>query len=200
MAKYKSDTGLELDEADPDDRKILERQRAAARDAGKSGADRAGTARGRADLESAYDEGAGEAAAPSSEGTGGGGGSTGKPSAPARSGRSGSGSSKGRSSSGSGLIRPTLQPPRSAVGGKDWAGFTLGLVIYALVVSYIRYGSDGPKGWLKAKFLNKPIQGDDLERQNRKDENNGVDPKPSGRGPNGEVPAEGHMDDNTQIM
>lgn len=204
MAKYTTETGLELDEAVPDDRKILERQRDAARQAGREGADRAGTTKGRADLESAYDEGTSEAAAPSSEGTGGGGSSTGKPSAPARSGRSGSrsgGGGKGRKGSGGGggLLRPTLQPPRSPVGGKDWAGFTLGLVLHALVVSYIRYGKEGPKGWLKAKFLNKPIQGD-LERESRKDEHNGVDPTPSGRGPNGEVPAEGHMDDNTQIM
>lgn len=98
------------------------------------------------------------------------------------------------------IPKPTLRPPRSAVGGKDWAGFALGLVLHALVVSYIRYGKAGPKGWMKAKFLNSPIQGDDLESQNRKDANGGVDPKPSGRGPNGEIPAEGHMDENTEIM
>ncbi|MBZ3696034.1 hypothetical protein, partial [Phyllobacterium calauticae] len=64
MATYKTETGLELDEADPDDAKILMRQRDAARAAGKSGADRAGTTKGRADLERAFDEGAASAAAP----------------------------------------------------------------------------------------------------------------------------------------
>jgi hypothetical protein len=85
------------------------------------------------------------------------------------------------------------------VSGKDLGGFALGLVLHALVVSYIRYGKAGPRGWLSAKFLNSPIQGDDLEKENRKSQNNGVDPAPSGRGPNGEVPAEGHMDDDTKI-
>lgn len=66
-----------------------------------------------------------------------------------------------------GIPRPTLRPPRTPVGGKDWAGFGLGLVLHALIVSYIRYGKAGPKGWLSAKFLNQPIQGDDLQRENR---------------------------------
>jgi hypothetical protein len=46
-------------------------------------------------------------------------------------------------------------------------GFALGLVLYALTVSFIRYGAKGPTGWLSAKFLNKPIQGEDLERENK---------------------------------
>jgi hypothetical protein len=199
MAKYSHRTSLVLDDDDEEDRKILERQRAAARDAGKSGRDRAGSTAGRADLESAFDEGARGTASPS-VGTGPGTGGATKKSAPAPG-------SKGRTSKGpsvgatvGSIPRPTLRPPRTPVGGKDWAGFALGLVLHALVVSYIRYGKAGPKGWLAAKFLNKPIQGDDLEHENRKDQNNGVDPKPSGHGANGELPAEGHLDPSMPIM
>lgn len=196
MATFTTETGLTLDEADPDDRKILQRQRAAAREQGKSGADRAASTRGRADLESAYDEGAGEAAAPSEPAAAA--GATGKAAAAAGSTRSGSRSgSSGKG--GESFPKPTLKPPRT-VNVHDSAGFAFGLIVYALVVSYIRYGSAGPKGWLAAKFLNKPIQGDDLEKQNRKDSNNGVDPNPSGTGPNGEKPAEGHLDPNQPIL
>ena len=192
MAKYTTETGLVLDEDNPEDSKILKRQRAAARKAGAEGGDRASTTRGRADLEQHYDEGAAASAAPSAPAA----------PAPAKAGKpaGGRGSKSGGLKGAVGAVpTPTLKPPRS-VKGKDVGGFALGLVLHALVVSYIRYGKDGPKGWLKAKFLNDPIGEDDLGAQNRKDENNGVDPKPSGRGPNGEVPAEGHMDDNTKIM
>lgn len=171
MAKYRTDTGLELDEDDPDDRKILERQRAAARDAGRGGGDRTGSTRGRPDLEAAYDEGAAE---PADSGT------PQTPTAAARSGgrsaRSGTapkGARKGRKTGGKGGGRggvsvppPRLIPPRS-VNARDWGGFAFGLILHALVVSYIRYGKEGPKGWLRAKFLNRPIQGEDLERENR---------------------------------
>jgi hypothetical protein len=68
MATFTSDTGLELDDTDPDDRKILDRQRAAARNAGSAGDDRAGATRGRPDLEAAYDEGAAEASLPQGAG------------------------------------------------------------------------------------------------------------------------------------
>lgn len=199
MAKYASShgTGVELDDTDPEDRKILARQRAAARDAGKRGADRAGSTGGRADLESAFDEGAAPAA-PVDTGSGAGDATNTSAAAPGSKGRSSRKSSGGR---GIGAIpNPTLRPPRTPFGGKDWAGFALGLVLHALVVSYIRYGKDGPKGWLAAKFLNKPIQGDDLERENRKDKNGGVDPSPSGRGPDGEKPAEGHLDPSQPII
>jgi hypothetical protein len=205
MARIQSHrTSLVLDDEDEEDRKILARQRAAARDAGKTGRDRAGSTSGRADLESAFDEGAAEAAEPSVE-TEAGAGDADKESAP---GPAPKGKSRARKVLGGtvgstvGAVKaapPTLKPPRS-LSSKDVSGFALGLVLHALVVSYIRYGKAGPKGWLSAKFLNKPLQGDDLESQNRKDNNNGVDPAPSGRGPNGEVPAEGHMDDNTKIM
>ncbi len=168
MAKYQSDTGLELDEDDPEDRKILDRQRAAARDAGRSGAERAGSTRGRADLEAAYDAGAGEAAAGGTSTEGGAEQETATaPRSGGRSGRSGTGrKGRGGGKGGGSIPGPRLIPPRS-LDAKDWGGFAFGLIVHALVVSYIRYGKEGPKGWLRAKFLNKPIQGEDLERENR---------------------------------
>lgn len=67
----------------------------------------------------------------------------------------------GTSSIGGGLMpslpslpSPTLKPPRRINGG-DLAGFATGLLLFTLGVNYLRYGSDGPKGWLSAKFLNK---------------------------------------------
>jgi hypothetical protein len=184
MAKYTTDTGLVLDEDDAEDLKILKRQRAVARKAGGGGRRPREHHPGPGGPGAALRRGGGPAA-PASP-------------APAKAGKPAGG--RGSKGGGFGSVpTPTLKPPRS-VKGKDVGGFALGLVLHALVVSYIRYGKDGPKGWLKAKFLNDPIGEDDLGRENRKDENNGVDPKPSGRGPNGEVPAEGHMDDNTKIM
>ncbi|WP_367575283.1 hypothetical protein [Streptomyces griseoaurantiacus] len=183
-------TSLILDDQDEGDRQILDRQRAAAREAGRGGRDRAGSTSGRADLESAYDEGAQEAAGGQEPGRKGG--------APTSAPSPGSRGRKGKSAGG-GIPAPTLKPPRS-LGAKDLGGFALGLIVQALVVSYIRYGKAGPKGWLSAKFLNKPIQGEDLEHENRKDANNGVDPEPSGRGANGEEPAEGHLDPNDPII
>lgn len=152
MAKYRSDTGLELDDSDPDDRKILERQRAVAKKAGADGDDRAKVTRGRSDLEQAYDEGAAPKAAPSAP-------AAAKASKPA-AGRA----SKLRSVAGA-VPTPTLTPPKKLKAG-DMGGFAFGLLLYALAVSYIRYGAKGPTGWLSAKFLNKPIQGEDLEREN----------------------------------
>jgi hypothetical protein len=38
----------------------------------------------------------------------------------------------------------------------DGAGFLLGLFVYALVLNYLRGGPDRVKGWLAAKFINKP--------------------------------------------
>lgn len=180
MAKTTSATGLELDDTDPEDRKIMARQRDAARQSGRTGGDRSGTSRGRADLASAYDEGAAEAAAPSAPAA-----ASSKPGAAAAKGSKG-----GRSpaaavkATAKDLPIPRLRPPRTA-SAKDAGGFLLGLVLHALVVSYIRYGSEGPTGWMKAKFLNKPLQGEDLEPP---------------KGPNGEEAAEGQIDPNKPII
>lgn len=39
----------------------------------------------------------------------------------------------------------------------DGAGFLLGLFAYALLANYLRNGVPGVKGWLAAKFLNRPM-------------------------------------------
>lgn len=38
----------------------------------------------------------------------------------------------------------------------DGAGFLLGLVLYALALNYLQGGTPQVKGWLGAKFVNKP--------------------------------------------
>lgn len=43
------------------------------------------------------------------------------------------------------------------------AGFLLGLVGYALLVNFMRGGLPQVKGWIGAKFLNKPYQGSTVE-------------------------------------
>lgn len=41
----------------------------------------------------------------------------------------------------------------------DPAGAIAGVLAYALIINGIRYGTAGITGWLKAKFLNQPMQG-----------------------------------------
>jgi len=53
------------------------------------------------------------------------------------------------------LSQVTLTPPKSFSGG-DLGGFLAGLVLYTLGLNFLRYGVDGPKGWIRAKFLNEP--------------------------------------------
>ena len=44
---------------------------------------------------------------------------------------------------------------RSVVGvGHSAAGLALGAILYALVISVVKYGASGPKLWFDAKFLN----------------------------------------------
>lgn len=50
----------------------------------------------------------------------------------------------------------TLTPPRKPSAG-DLGGFAAGLLLYALALSFLRYGPAGPKAWLMAKFLNRPM-------------------------------------------
>jgi hypothetical protein len=46
--------------------------------------------------------------------------------------------------------------------GPDWvnqgAGFVLGMLVYALALNYVQGGPDQARGWLAAKFLNKPYR------------------------------------------
>lgn len=52
--------------------------------------------------------------------------------------------------------KPTLKLPGKPSAG-DVSGFAFGLLLYVLALSYIKYGKDGPRAWLAAKFLNKPM-------------------------------------------
>lgn len=56
----------------------------------------------------------------------------------------------------------TSKPAASSSGGgskttvaEDGAGFLVGVLAYALVLNYLKYGWPGVTGWLSAKFLNK---------------------------------------------
>lgn len=40
----------------------------------------------------------------------------------------------------------------------DGAGFVLGLLVYALVLNFLQGGAPQARGWLAAKFINKPYQ------------------------------------------
>lgn len=148
-----SPTGLVLDPSDPDDAKILRRQRQAAVQAGREGRDRAKSTRGRHDLEGAYDAGAAEAAGArfipleEAEAAKGGGG------APSTAPAAGGTASKGP---GWKSFRPT-SPARVPTRAADAGGFAAGLALYTVAIIYIRYGPEGWIGWLKAKFLNQPI-------------------------------------------
>ncbi|MEV4557790.1 hypothetical protein AB0K51_12410 [Kitasatospora sp. NPDC049285] len=151
MAKHRGRPAgeLRLDPGDPTDRQIIGRQVAAARQSGRERRDRAGSTRGRADLEQAYDEGAAE---PDEE----------EPAAagPGRAARAGAAVGKGAQASADylskGRWRPTLTPPTRA---RDAGSLLTGLLLYTVAITYIRYGAAGWRGWLSAKFLNKPLQG-----------------------------------------
>lgn len=137
-----SRSGLVLDPADPEDAKIIARQVAAARQAGANGGDRAGIDQSRPDLLAAFDQGAGKTKGP------GRGAKAGKAAAKAGKGAAGALSK--------GSWKPTLSAPGRA---RDAGGLLAGLLLYTGVSVYIRYGTAGWKGWLSAKFLNKPMQG-----------------------------------------
>lgn len=167
------------------DAEIRRRQRRAAYDAGRRGDDRERTARGRTDLYDAYDQGAAETAeiqrkAARAAGRAGlprerinqtrpdmlqasdegasdrepaEGSSARKPAGPGRAERA-YGTSSAYLSRGS--WRPTLTPPSRA---RDAGGLLAGMLLYTAAITYIRYGPAGWTGWLKAKFLNRPMQG-----------------------------------------
>jgi hypothetical protein len=50
---------------------------------------------------------------------------------------------------------PSLKLPRRP-SSTQVVGFGFGIVLYAVVITYLRYGPEGVKGWLGAKLLNKP--------------------------------------------
>lgn len=49
----------------------------------------------------------------------------------------------------------SLTPPSKLRAG-DLGGFAAGLVIYTLMLNFLRYGQPGVSGWMRAKFLNQP--------------------------------------------
>lgn len=135
---------MHLDPSDPGDRRIIARQVAAARDAGRRGDHRARTTRGRPDLEAAYDEGAASRT----------------PAEKPAPGRPGAAAAAAFRDSGSFLSRGSWRPRASLPSrGRDAGGFLAGLLLYTAVITYVRYGPSGWTGWLSAKFLNKPMQG-----------------------------------------
>lgn len=142
-----SRTGLQLDPADPEDAKIIARQRKVSREMGRQGRGRPDP--DRSDLQEAYDEGAKAAAdkaqqtkAPAGKGAGGK-----SPSAWTRYRQMGP---------GWGAVKPT-SPTKLPTKASDAGGFLAGVAVYMVVVIYIRYGPAGWSGWLSAKFLNKPL-------------------------------------------
>lgn len=54
---------------------------------------------------------------------------------------------------------PATKPAPTGGAVDAGAGWLLGLIGYALVASYVRYGPKGPRSWLSAKFINKPTIG-----------------------------------------
>jgi hypothetical protein len=162
MAEAPAASGVHLDPNDPDDARIIARQVKAARQAGRDGRDRGRSTRGRADLEAAYDEGANEG---SDEGANEGSDEEddegGEPDgSPGRGARARAAASRGAKKSAAGLSRgrwrPTLTPPTRA---RDAGGLLVGMALYTVAITYIRYGPAGWTGWLRAKFLNQPMQG-----------------------------------------
>lgn len=154
-ASKPSGKGVQLDPNDPVDRKIMERQQQAAVQAGRDGLDRAAVTRGRPDLEAAYDSGAneplpgGDQAPAEEKQPKAGGQSKGKRSATGRG-------AKGSTGPGWKSFAPR-SPARLPTRAADAGGFLSGLALYMVVVIYIRYGPEGWKGWLAAKFLNRPM-------------------------------------------
>lgn len=79
-------------------------------------------------------------------------------------------SSRSKPAAGGGATRPSsasrprsVSPssstrPASTGNGyaEEGAGVVLGVIAYALFLSYIQYGWPGVRGWFAAKFLNKP--------------------------------------------
>ncbi|MFC8717776.1 hypothetical protein [Kitasatospora sp. NPDC057198] len=123
------------------------RVRAALNDPG--GAIERGLAARRASKSAAAGDGEDQGAAPAPAAAG-----------PGRGARAKAGAAKAAKASAGylsrGRWRPTLTPPTRA---RDTGSLLTGKLLYVGLITYIRYGTAGWKGWLSAKFLNKPIQG-----------------------------------------
>lgn len=77
------------------------------------------------------------------------------PALPPAGGGPAGGKPKAKPTPGPQISSPTLTPP-SKLSAADGGGFLLGLVLFAIGQSYIRYGTAGVTGWFAAKFLNRP--------------------------------------------
>jgi len=155
----------QLNPSDPVDRQIIARQVKAARQAGREGRDRAKVTRGRPDLEAAYDEGAAAGAGTSGdEGTG-------EPEQPqadqpaSRTKRAAQGVVRSASWSSGQLSRGSWRPttPLTRTRPRQAGGLLAGALLYVAVITYVRYGVDGWKGWLAAKFFNEPMSAADAK-------------------------------------
>lgn len=145
-----SKPGVRLDPADSDDRRIIARQVKAARQAGREGRDRARSTRGRADLEAAYDEGAAPPAPDEDQDQDE--DEDEDPDQPGRPARAWQALNRGNWSS----FKPS-SPLTGHTRMQDASGLLTGVLLYTVVIVYVRYGAAGWKGWLSAKFLNKPM-------------------------------------------
>lgn len=123
----------------------MTRQRKAAHAAGRAGQDRDAVTQGRTDLQQAYDEGAAAVEDDQDQEAG-----------PGRGRRAVDALNKAGGPLSRGSWSPTLHAPARA---RDAGGLLAGLLLYTAAITYIRYGAAGWKGWLSAKFLNKPMQG-----------------------------------------
>jgi hypothetical protein len=150
---------VQLDPNDPTDRPIIARQVKVARAAGAEGQDRAAVTRGRPDLEAAFDEGAAEAASAVEPAK-----ATPQQGPQKSAGRRAWDKTRRFRKLGPGWssVQPT-SPARLPTRMSDAGGFLSGLALYTVVVIYIRYGPEGWKGWISAKFLNKPMDGGGVE-------------------------------------
>jgi hypothetical protein len=146
-APKKSTGSVGLDPSDSIDRQIIARQVGAARQAGREGRDRAKVTRGRPHLETAYDEGATE----------GDGDDEGQEEEPEENRSSRGKDAWQKANRGSWKAFKPRSPARPVTRVGDAGGLLSGMLLYTAVVIYIRYGPAGWKGWLSAKFLNKPM-------------------------------------------
>jgi hypothetical protein len=54
-------------------------------------------------------------------------------------------------------VSPSLRLPTSMPSAGDLASLLCGLLAYTLFLNYLRYGPKGVSGWLRAKFMNDPL-------------------------------------------
>lgn len=178
---------LKLDPSDPEDRRIIKRQQQAARQAGREGRDRTSSTRGRPDLEAAYDQGAAAARDEQDPDAESDDQADEDEAAPGRAAQLKAGvrsaASKTRAGvnkAGAPLSKGSWRPSLKALTGgpiraQDAGSLLTGALVYTAIITYIRYGPDGLKGWLAAKFVNRPMAGPPASSLGK-----GANPAPNG--------------------